>query len=138
MFDDIGGKIKDFAVVTCVIGIIASIIIAIIMFAKEAIGMGILYLFIGPLLSWIGSFFMYGFGEIVDKICNIEVMIAHNIGRVSEALSTELYENNYSLSKLALKKENITDVWICKQCGEKNAKSNIACNNCGAYKYKNT
>lgn len=26
----------------------------------------------GPLLFWIGSFFVYGFGELIDKACDIE------------------------------------------------------------------
>ena len=82
MFNDIGKKIKNWAKFVCWTGIIMSVIYAIIMFVMvgEApygtevfyFGLGIAFLFVGPLLSWIGSFFVYGFGELIDKICDIE------------------------------------------------------------------
>lgn len=33
---------------------------------------GVILLFVCPLISWISSFFMYGFGELIDKTCDIE------------------------------------------------------------------
>ena len=70
MFNDIGEKIKILARCVCWIGIIASVIIAFIMFSKvdevsyrqEGLyeGLGYCFLFVGPLLS------LYGFGELVD------------------------------------------------------------------------
>lgn len=80
MFDNIGKKIKSLASILCWVGIIAYIILAIIMFAIAAdaydeelyITLGVIFLFVGPLMSWISSFFMYGFGELIDKACDIE------------------------------------------------------------------
>lgn len=76
MFNDIGEKIKILARCVCWIGIIASVIIAFIMFSKvdevsyrqEGLykGLGYCFLFVGPLLSWISSLLLYGFGELVD------------------------------------------------------------------------
>lgn len=76
MFNDIGEKIKTLARWVCWIGIIASVIIAFIMFSKvdevpylqEELykGLGYCFLFVGPLLSWISSLLLYGFGELVD------------------------------------------------------------------------
>lgn len=77
MFDNIGGKIKTLSRVTCWIGIIASIIIGFILMAKndEFILIGVLIMILGCLASWIGSFMTYGFGELIDKACNIEQTI---------------------------------------------------------------
>lgn len=82
MFDNIGKKIKSLANVLCWIGIVVSVITAIIMFvaAEEGsykteglyTGLGFAFLIIGPLSSWVSSFFMYGFGELIDKVCDIE------------------------------------------------------------------
>lgn len=80
MFDNIGKKIKSLASVLCWVGIIAYVILAIIMFAIAAdaydeelyITLGVIFLFVGPLMSWVSSFFMYGFGELIDKACDIE------------------------------------------------------------------
>ncbi len=80
MFNNVGKKIKLLAKAICWIGIIVSIIAAIVMFIVSDGGWyvgfvfaGVIILVVGPLLSWIGSFFMYGFGELIDKICDIEI-----------------------------------------------------------------
>lgn len=76
MFDNIGGKIKTLAKVICWIGIIVSIIAGIV--AGVAMGSGsgvlvaILIIVIGALCSWIGSFLLYGFGELIDNTKKIE------------------------------------------------------------------
>ena len=78
MFDNIGKKIKTLATVLCWGGIVASVIVAMMMFmlaedsAEEFMGPGLFFLIIGPLSSWISSFFVYGFGELIDKACDIE------------------------------------------------------------------
>lgn len=79
MFKNIGKKIKTLAKVLCWVGIIAYAIAAIIMIAIGAngdsgamIAYGVAVLIVGPLSAWIGSFFLYGFGELVDKAIDIE------------------------------------------------------------------
>lgn len=77
MFDNIGGKIKTLAKVVCWIGIVLCVIIGVIMIVvganvggangTSAIVGGIVVAVAGALASWIGSFLVYGFGELVDK-----------------------------------------------------------------------
>lgn len=76
MFDNIGKKIKTLANVVCCIGIVASIIgggICIVIGATNSynggsmIATGIAVLLLGSLSSWIGSFVLYGFGEMVEN-----------------------------------------------------------------------
>ena len=79
MFDNIGGKIKTLAKVLCWIGIIASLVFAIVLWSQNnqydyvtrartnTIGTGLIVLVIGCLGSWMGSFFMYGFGELIEE-----------------------------------------------------------------------
>lgn len=38
----------------------------------EEILLGFIILIVGSLSAWISSWFMYGFGEIIDKLCCIE------------------------------------------------------------------
>ncbi len=73
MFDNIGGKLKVFAKVLCWIGIISSCICAIVLWSinsryQPTAGAGFLVLIFGCLGSWIGSFFTYGFGELIDEL----------------------------------------------------------------------
>ncbi len=71
MFNDIGKKIKALAEVLFFVEIFASVIIALLMLnAYPRIGIAILI--VGPLLSWVSNFFMYGFGELIDNVCDIK------------------------------------------------------------------
>ena len=78
MFENIGAKIKKLAKVLCWIGIIGSVIFGIIMISTASalsryssdvtagvLG-GIAVIVFGSLFSWIGSFFTYGFGELIE------------------------------------------------------------------------
>lgn len=80
MFKNIGGKIKGLAKFICWVGIIVSIIIGVAMIAgaNQSNGLntytnnsmivgGILVIVFGILASWVGSFTLYGFGELVDN-----------------------------------------------------------------------
>ncbi len=66
MFDNIGKKIKTLAVVLTVVGIAASIIIGAYLFLFIGI-VCLVVMVVGPLISWIAAFALYGFGELVDK-----------------------------------------------------------------------
>ncbi|MBR2473091.1 MAG: hypothetical protein IKB44_03995 [Clostridia bacterium] len=66
MFDDIGGKIMKLAMVVAWIGIVCSIIWGLVMMPRAGI-IGIIYAGIGALVSWVGSFVLYGFGQLVEN-----------------------------------------------------------------------
>jgi len=90
MFNHIGRKIKGLAKFICWLGIILSVLVGIIMIvggsnvdvsgvegaeALQSLGWvgGVLFIIIGCLASWIGSFFTYGFGQLIentDKMAN--------------------------------------------------------------------
>lgn len=75
MFDNIGGKIKATAKVFCWIAIIASLIGGICMLFINAVA-GLVFIVMGPLSAWIGSFVIYGFGELVENSCiQTELMV---------------------------------------------------------------
>lgn len=88
MFNNIGGKIMGLAKIFCWLGIISSIIggIAVILINMDAIEygygtpfilLGIGIMLVGSLISWIGSFFTYGFGQLIQN----SDYIRYNTGR---------------------------------------------------------
>ena len=91
MFSNIGGKIKTLAKVLCWIGIAASLItgIAAISSGNTAVRVngsysnvsgtaaGIAVIIIGCLASWIGSFFAYGFGQLIEDTAAIRKNTEH-------------------------------------------------------------
>ncbi len=74
MFENIGRKIKTTASAACWLGIIASLFMGMIIMSldEEAALLGFLIMGIGAFFSWISSFVLYGFGQLVensDKLC---------------------------------------------------------------------
>lgn len=73
MFSNIGNKMKTLAQVLCWIGIIASILYAGALFAENndrhsTIVASAVCLIVGPTASWISSWALYAFGQIVDDL----------------------------------------------------------------------
>lgn len=65
MFTNIGGKIKKLTVFMMILNIISSIILGIYLIYLQGIT-GVLVLVFGPIFSWISSFILYGFGELIE------------------------------------------------------------------------
>ena len=123
MFDNIGRKIKTFVRVSCIVEIIVSGVIGVALLANELIWQGLLVLLGGPALAWIGSFFVYGFGQLVE---NSDVMVRQN-DAIIELLNDESEEDEsdteerinllcpHSKGKVIVKKSIIDDGY-CKEC----------------------
>ena len=88
MYDKIGEKIKIITKVVTAIGAIASVIFGIVCATDGETGPAILFIVIMPPLLWASSFAMYGFGEIVDKICSIDKKLQPEM-RKSEAIQRD-------------------------------------------------
>ena len=84
MFKNIGGKIKGLAKVICYVGIAISVIAGIFMIGfgsssyngDTMIVMGCVVMIVGSLVSWIDSFFAYGFGELIETTTVIAELAA--------------------------------------------------------------
>ena len=89
MFSNIGKKIKELAQVFCWIGIIASLIsgIVVISIDDDHALAGIMIIVIGALLSWISSFTLYGFGELIDQTQEINKKLSGEPKKYSDTNS---------------------------------------------------
>ena len=69
MFNNIGGKIKALASIFTWIGIIISLIIGLLFIFADShvVVIGILIIIIGSLMSWISSWLLYGFGDLIEN-----------------------------------------------------------------------
>lgn len=67
MFDNIGGKIKSFSMFVCIVGIITAVCIGISFILNGNAIIGFVILAVGSIVSWLGSFFSYGFGQLVEN-----------------------------------------------------------------------
>lgn len=119
MFDNIGGKIQVLAKIICWIGIIACIIVGIIIIVNatqyrytrtDEVFIGIVVIIGGSIFSWIGSFVLYGFGELVEN---------------SSLIRYELSKRNSSSNTLetssVLQSESTSEpFWVCPHCTKHN------------------
>lgn len=74
MFDKVGSKIKVLAKIFCWVGIIISWILGIIAMSDgndRLVLLGLIFIIIGSLGSWLGSLITYGFGELIEKTTEI-------------------------------------------------------------------
>lgn len=80
MFGEIDKNIKGLSQILSWLGVIGSIILAIIMFAKAGdsyyaeglfTSLGFVFLIVGPIISIINGMLIYGFGELIDN--NVEI-----------------------------------------------------------------
>ncbi len=113
MFKNIGGKIKGLATIVTVIGMICSVILFIVLIVigdgePEGFISGLLLGGLGCLSSWLGSFLLYGFGQLIESAENIEYKLNHT--NVSEP---EIVPNT-----------------CCNRCGAPTQNSDGICNSC--------
>lgn len=143
MFDNIGSKIKNLAQGVCFIGIACSVICGISFLAidEDLFLVGLLVAVIGALCSWLGTFLLYGFGELIERVTSIDEKMKGSTPPVYEEPSTFYVRTPApapsvpdprpaaSSSSPALDK-----VWYCGYCGTQNTNISAQCKGCGRYK----
>lgn len=101
MYDNIGGKIKGLAKATFIVEAIAAVItgIALMDSDDDMFPVVLLVMVVGPIVAWVSSWLLYGFGELIDKTCDI-ARNTYGRERKSEAQSKVDYERISKIEKL--------------------------------------
>ena len=77
MYNNIGKKIKVLVIVLCILECIGAFVTGIIFVSDSSDEeIGVIIMIAGPIFAWISSWFLYGYGEIIDKLQDI----ANNTG----------------------------------------------------------
>ncbi len=130
MFNNIGDKIKKLAMVSTILGIIISVIYGIVLMASDndLIFVGLLVIVLGSLLFWIGSFTLYGFGEMINQLeySNSNSKKIYDLLNKKESFSTNCIPQHVEKPSEPQKSEH---KWICNSCGKLRDKS--PCPYCG-------
>lgn len=150
MFNNIGEKIKSLAIFITIIGMVCSIVVGIVCIVKGILLAGLIIIFGGGVLSWVGTFIIYGFGELICKTTEIaENTKKQSALAVAEAVEkSDLPQNNDS--RVAMKtlkqqiiaqsvneglekidEENIPLPDECPNCFAKIKPEDKECPNCG-------
>ena len=87
-------KIKILAMVFAAILAIGSIALGIFLLEEADEVVGCIVMFGGVLVAWVSSWLLYGFGELVDKTCDIERILR------TGATGAKAEENDDSLPEI--------------------------------------
>ncbi len=131
MFDNIGSKIKTVAATIAWLGIIGSIIIGIIIIAEandsyypsatETLS-GWLVIIVGSLSSWVSSFTLYGFGQLIE---NTDIISAEfeSIKRTASEYAANASDKTPPSSNDTASSANLDPcIGTCELCDKENVK----------------
>lgn len=127
MFDEVGEKIKTISQVLCWLGIVGYVVASIFMFVNAADSysdktlyntLGWIFLIVGPIASWLSSLLLYGFGELISKISNLEKFFCSNV-------ESFVVDSKQDMSTKESK------AFICTSCGEVVYQGESSCKKCG-------
>lgn len=153
LFKNSGAKIKtyskfSFLIVSAIFIFVGIITLADAYYATE-ISLGLGYIIGGPIASAVASLFMYGFGEMVEKICNLgEIPTSKNNNESENNTSEEdsIQENVKVCSNCKTPFDSDADFCVkcgkpvpkqdtqqkvCKKCGEALVGNFTFCTKCG-------
>lgn len=162
MFSYIGGKIKTLAVTICIVGMLASLAFAIVLWShhdeydyvtrtySNTIWQGIGVLIGGCAGSWTGCFCLYGFGELIEETAlnrqiNEKILKQLGMGTEKEPESASTVRDvpvAFSRERKpegTIRARNVatgssSGGWVCKACGTRNLSGDVMCKDCGLYK----
>ena len=90
MYDNIGGKIKSLAFASFIVEALAAIIGGIALMDGRGATEGVLLLIFGPIVAWVSSWLLYGFGQLIEN----SDIIAEEYNRKNEQHEKVVEKNN--------------------------------------------
>lgn len=131
-FDDIGKKIKDLARAIFFIEIIGGIITGIVLCANGEGLAGFITILCSVPVAWCSSCLLFGFGELIDKVCDIERHVRkEDLASVGEVTAHKESAKEQKQSAPQPKKA----LYSCAKCGHSGPYIG-ACPKCGSFKTK--
>jgi hypothetical protein len=133
MYDNIASKIKALAQISFAIVAIASIVLGIALL-NGTYGWSLVIVVVGPLMAWISSLFLYGFGELIERTASIDAKLQSQKKRDSLIKNDTKETKDEDFASVQPKKAfmNVADnapKKMCPHCGEWISKN--ICDMCG-------
>ncbi|MBR3879957.1 MAG: hypothetical protein IKJ24_07570 [Clostridia bacterium] len=132
MYNNVGSKVKTFASISCIIGIIASIITGVTTIIAGNVLGGFLTCAIGAFASWIASLALYAIGHTAENTD----MILKRLKNIDTNQTNSSINENIEIPKYAQTQrpqaktsETTSGSWWCS-CGVANRNSSNTCSSC--------
>lgn len=119
LYNDIGGKIKSLARWTFIIGAVAALISGVATMAQINFFTGLIVMFLGPVVAFVSTWLLYGFGELIDKAGEIaQNTKAAAQSRTPEAAPAVVSAPRVDVLARAAQVVSRGPVRCCPHCGE--------------------
>ena len=125
LYEDIGTKIKGWAKVIFVVEALGAIITGIVLMCDEAFFPGLLTALLGPVVAWVSSWILYGFGELIEKTVDNEANTRKMLRLMEKAdaypVAPEVApvpSEPKPVTAAPVKTTGNTHAWRCDQCGK--------------------
>jgi hypothetical protein len=91
LYANIGKKIQNLAMWCFVIEALGACVTGIVLIIEESFLVGFLTILLGPILAWVSTWVLYGFGQMVDDLAatRYEMNWLHIISRDLSSLNTQ-------------------------------------------------
>ena len=102
MFTNVGRKIKGLAKFVCYVGIVLSVASGAMMiyastqmyYGEGMLAGGIATIIVGPILAWLSSLTLYGYGHLIDRTQNIDTRLERIEKRLPSTMMQSYAEKN--------------------------------------------
>lgn len=146
LYDNIGRRIKAWAKWIFLAEAISVIIAGLFLIIYDEFLKGLLILLLGPIIVYVSTWLLYGFGELIEKTSENE----YNTRKIAKLLSDQsessnsvckpeadfAYNNNQQKHGNQFNSMNFSIVDMntitCNECGYKQPFGSVSCRNCGA------
>ncbi len=128
MFQNVGKSIKNIVKFVFIVEVILSVVGAIACFALMLIPVAIACLIIGPLIAWLSSLMLYGYGELIDTNIQISKKLSCIASNSDDAFVEEYEEKDPVTTTYKFESDGTT----CKFCGGKLEPGQKKCSCCEA------
>ena len=122
MYDFIGDKIKGLAKAIFIVEAIGAITTGVILLFNGILW-GLLILFLGPIVAWVSSWLIYGFGQLID---NSDILVAFSGKQLDQNENKTDFKDiankkiSQSIKKFRSSQSNTsTNIKRCPYCGER-------------------
>lgn len=132
-YENIGGKIKFLAKVIAILGAFLSIVfgIALMLWDEDFLLTGLLIVVLGDIVSWILTWFLYGYGQLIEHTEKMSRYLQKMCGEVPGTYSGSASSVGVNASGTAAPRST-PNSWKCT-CGRVNPPYQTSCV-CGGHK----
>lgn len=131
MFDNIGGKIKGLAAVCCWIMMGMFVLVGLLSMGQNGFFGGLILIVSGLLISWVSSFVLYGFGELVECASDIRAKLYQRPVAAPQQQPSNITPVRAAAPAYERPKHTPSGGWRCKNCGYSNSSTAMYCTDCG-------